>query len=326
MEMEIIPFASRYEISSYGDIWDDYGKKLKQSCSREGYRSVTIHLDDGRYKNYRVNRIVLASFVDDEPFFNPTIHANHRDLVILNNHYSNLEWLSAELNNIHAALFSDTGRTVKLVADHRRGSQMCFNNIMQASDELCIHELDIWDCVKLGVSYRGWSFRHRGYSDKVPDSIRLPSIPKTPRRPVLVKDISSGIVREFSSMSEVARALDVGVSSVRSALNGDKPRLLIGKYQVVNEGDKFPVITKERIKELSDRNGKEVFVFDLKSNRVIYYPSAKEFYLGYQLSKKRVTSLLAERKVCVVDDTVFCYSDDHELRSVIMRTYGCPET
>ena len=89
MEKIIFDF---YTISENGLVYSKRSKKfLKQSIDRYGYAYVTI-----KGKHYKVHRLVANSFLNN-PQNKP--YVDHIDRDKLNNHYSNLNFVTAKENS-----------------------------------------------------------------------------------------------------------------------------------------------------------------------------------------------------------------------------------
>jgi len=91
---------NRYEVSEDGRIRNDKGRDLYTYVTNSGYRMVQLGVAGKRHRRY-VHRLVAASFVGEPSF--PKLTVNHKDGDKLNNHFSNLEWMSYGENNSHAA-------------------------------------------------------------------------------------------------------------------------------------------------------------------------------------------------------------------------------
>ena len=75
------------------------GKVLKPYINNTGYEQVMLY-DDNGYNLKRVHRLVLETF---EPHVNMNdLDVNHIDGNKLNNHLTNLEWLTRRDNILHA--------------------------------------------------------------------------------------------------------------------------------------------------------------------------------------------------------------------------------
>lgn len=71
------------------------GKELKPWATKDGY--LQVELKDG--KKQCVHRLVAMAFVDGHE---NGLTVNHKDGVKSNNHPSNLEWITAQENTLHA--------------------------------------------------------------------------------------------------------------------------------------------------------------------------------------------------------------------------------
>lgn len=82
-----------YEISEYGDMRNKYSKEtVKTHKLPDGYLAANIQISCAK-----IHRLVALNFVDNpNPFVNTIV--NHIDENKLNNHYSNLEWVTYEQN------------------------------------------------------------------------------------------------------------------------------------------------------------------------------------------------------------------------------------
>ena len=90
-----------YYIEEDGRIWSNYKKDyMRPKTDKNGY--LNIALSGGsrdKRKYYRIATLVGLTFLGNPPLEmkDPTI--NHIDGNILNNHYSNLEWIERSTNS-----------------------------------------------------------------------------------------------------------------------------------------------------------------------------------------------------------------------------------
>jgi len=95
----IIDFPN-YRVSNFGNIINiETGKDIKLSA-KGGYYNVSLTNENCR-KTLKVHRLVAFAFIE-----NPENKSdvNHKDKDKLNNHLSNLEWMTRRENNIHRCL------------------------------------------------------------------------------------------------------------------------------------------------------------------------------------------------------------------------------
>lgn len=90
-----------YSISDHGDLRNDKtGKILKERIDNKGYHKCDIYNGKGKPKGFLAHRLVAFAFL--EPPQEGQIQVNHKDGNPLNNHYTNLEWVTAKENSEHA--------------------------------------------------------------------------------------------------------------------------------------------------------------------------------------------------------------------------------
>lgn len=89
---------SAYEISNYGRVRFLNGKIAKPSLNQRGYSQIVLTICGERH-GCRIHRLVGEAFIRNK--FNLR-EINHKDGDKLNNHVSNLEWMSSEENSKHA--------------------------------------------------------------------------------------------------------------------------------------------------------------------------------------------------------------------------------
>lgn len=92
-----IPYLKHYYISEEGKVYSDYGGRVKElKCRVNGHGYLDIKLQG---KTYKVHRLVAEFYV---PNTENKPQVNHIDGNKLNNHYSNLEWVTNSENQRHA--------------------------------------------------------------------------------------------------------------------------------------------------------------------------------------------------------------------------------
>ena len=110
---QIKGFEGIYEIDEYGKIYSVErivlsGKNLKvirkyerkekpQRLDKYGYKRITL-CKDGKLKTISIHRLVAITFIEGDS----RLTVNHKDGNKLNNHYSNLEFISNNENLKHA--------------------------------------------------------------------------------------------------------------------------------------------------------------------------------------------------------------------------------
>lgn len=82
-----------YQINEFGDVKNAItGKILKGAINNVGYRYVYLVGDYSKPRWYFVHHLVAATFLNPKPEGNYEIQ--HKDHDKINNHFSNLEWVT----------------------------------------------------------------------------------------------------------------------------------------------------------------------------------------------------------------------------------------
>lgn len=98
---DVVGFEGLYKVSDTGKIYSVKSNRvIKHKISKTGYCNIELHKDGKPIMKY-VHRLVAEAFVDN-PTNKPQV--NHKDGNKQNNHFSNLEWVTASENQRHALL------------------------------------------------------------------------------------------------------------------------------------------------------------------------------------------------------------------------------
>ncbi len=102
MERTIKGIRKVYSVTKEGEVWysnDGVRRRLNTYVNEKGYEQVHVYREDGTSLTTTVHRLVALAFLDIEE---GKYQVNHKDLNKLNNHVSNLEWVSQQENMAHA--------------------------------------------------------------------------------------------------------------------------------------------------------------------------------------------------------------------------------
>lgn len=95
---KIIENSKGYRVSEDGRVFNNQNKEMKLDSSAR-YLRVQLICQDGTVKKESVHRLVAKAFIPN-PENKPDV--NHIDGNKLNNHVSNLEWVTKSENMVHA--------------------------------------------------------------------------------------------------------------------------------------------------------------------------------------------------------------------------------
>ena len=92
-----------YVISKNGKIKNINTSHIYSQKETNGYMKVKLMNKDGKYKDKTVSRLIGLTYLDiPEDFDEKNYVINHKDGNKLNNHFSNLEWITQKENIHHA--------------------------------------------------------------------------------------------------------------------------------------------------------------------------------------------------------------------------------
>ncbi len=138
----VVGSNGRYEISSKGRVWSNV--KNRYMCPNEntrGYLKASLTYEPGKIRTVPVHRLVAEHFLYKPRDKN---EVNHKDGNKLNNHASNLEWVTASQNIQH-------GLANELIP---RGEKVYNAKLTEAQAQEAL----------TGMIRHGFSFKH--YADK----------------------------------------------------------------------------------------------------------------------------------------------------------------
>lgn len=98
----VIGYEGHYEVSNTGMIRSLPRKMTKGKIIRQSWRGRYLCVDlskDGYRKSFSVARLVASAWCPN-PHKKPQV--NHKSTIKSNNHYKNLEWVTAKENTQHA--------------------------------------------------------------------------------------------------------------------------------------------------------------------------------------------------------------------------------
>ena len=306
--MKIKPISEYpgYSAREDGTILDQNGKVLHKSLSTGGYHTVFIN-----GKNVHVHELILGTFkpLPDRKNMVP----NHFDLDKLNNALSNLDWVDDSWNNIHAELMyrrNPNRPHIKVIGNEK----ILFNTIDACSEYFNKQTLEIWNVLRYNLEIDGKRLVYLKWDDK--DVLRivrektLKRIKNTWVRRVKILDLFDGKITHYDSMMSAAKSLGVLLTHIRNRLStAESPKILNKRYVVSDSDGNFDYLTDDLKKELLNRGGKPVIVFNKNSNEFKLYKSAYSFMQteGLKEFKKSITTNLKNGKLKEVNQFIFSY-------------------
>jgi hypothetical protein len=168
-----IPGYSRYMVSEYGHVWGRRsGKILKPGRGGLFYEYIQYYLerDDGVRKQEKAHRLVATCFIGD----GSGLEVDHIDNNKINNHYSNLRWVTHRENilksyrdgrKVRAGIpfvFTDEIRAKMAGAKKKavRANGVYYNSIEEMIRALGIYRKAFNRAMLSGGEYKGYKFAY----------------------------------------------------------------------------------------------------------------------------------------------------------------------
>lgn len=153
-EWRIIEECPRYEISEYGQVRNlKTGRILKTASNGYGYPHLHLYFGSGVSVKRTIHRLVAIAFCEG---YRPDLQVNHEDGNKLNNHYSNLTWVTGYENLQHSYT-------------HNLASSLPIPVLVVETGEVypgiraCARALNL-DPIRISQCLRGIFKSHKGYT------------------------------------------------------------------------------------------------------------------------------------------------------------------
>lgn len=149
-------YLNDYVVYEDGSIFNKrLNRPILQQLNSDGYKCVTLRLGVNKRKTFRVHRIVAELFLRGcEKKF-----VNHKDGVKVNNHYSNLEWMTHSENIKHAwdnGLIKNTKERAKKIREANLGRVGKLNG--KSRPVQCINTGEVFESINLAAKHYNIDF------------------------------------------------------------------------------------------------------------------------------------------------------------------------
>lgn len=159
-----------YAIGEDGEVLSFHKGKItfrKRQFSK-GYLQVNLRNSSG-WKTFKVHFLVAQAFLGERP---RGMVVDHKDGNKLNNHYSNLHYVTVRenVNNPNTLPTNNWHRRGRRVVAIKEGIEKTFDSVTQAGRELGVGPGNVYNCLK------GKYYCHslRGYTFRWADEVRVP--------------------------------------------------------------------------------------------------------------------------------------------------------
>lgn len=313
-----IPNTCGFLASNTGEIYDPSGNLRNQYINGDGYRTASVLTETG-WITFGVHRLVALAFI--EPPCDPmTLTVNHKDSDKSNNDESNLEWVTPKLNNVHHALSRPPTRPMVLMWKDDETQSVLAESLDTAGAVAGCSGEDVWSAIVNGSSFNGYRFRHQRSKDPLPEHLRKTTIPRRdrlgmiPESPTKLRDIHTGEITIYPTMTEAAKAHGVLTGHLSAVARTPRLSLFKGQYQVAYADREFRHYDYKLLLDASKWGiARPVAVTRVNWGEITHYPSASEFIARNDLSKKAITVRLKRDgdlgKVSEYEGYRFAYAD-----------------
>lgn len=320
MERKIKPFTesgiagfyliegfSRYAVNEEGKILDlKRGMEIPTYRDKKGYQYNSVFMDSGKrvlYQHYRLMMIAMS----DRPDNYRELVINHKDNIHGNDDLSNMEWCTTLENNQHAIsigaksniLFVNPRKEIqiKLVSSNEI---LLFNSARQAAEYLEISPSRLNKIISIGQPFFRGEYLIKLANDPTPWRTISESEPvyNETGRIVLVKDVTTGEITEWLSISQFANFIGLSKDAIIWRLKDTDQRVYPELKQYKYKGDYSPwreLTDEEKSGLVRQGNANIIFVRDLIANETLKFNSQFEMANALNISCPTVTLWLVKR-------------------------------
>lgn len=308
-----IPNHPGFSACDDGFIYKD-SSRLTTYEDKNGYLRVLITDSKGKSSTKGIHRLVAMSFHKERR--KERTYVNHKSKDKKDNRPCNVEWVTAEENNIHDSVTTLNPARPRVIVEHR-GEAWLEDNIYTASKSTGVDAFEIWDCIKDGLELNGYRFKHQRVKSPLPDEFRkstgmVAGYNGLVARAVKLLCVRTGEVLRFDSINKAAEHFKTNASHVIQGISSDGSRSFKRQYVVAYEEDEFPEITNSRREAILAGDAFEVLAYNEVENLFYIYSSASQFYSKNRLSKKAVSTRLKKGKIGPVGCWYFTYTSNKE--------------
>lgn len=298
MEIREIPGSNGYLVDETGVVYNSRMERLSLTRTSGGYIhcSLGVEIPDLGFGRFSVHRLVAWTFLL-ETKLPEHVHVNHRDSNPSNNTVRNLEWVTSSENNIHSEI-SRKGNLYPCVGAWIDGVPIgSFKNIHEAAAEYLLDDpLCIWDAIRFKkeleiegigqVMFTHLTWRMRKLFPKSKQLVAKAALVES--RPVKLRDISTGEVSTFATLTQAAIATACKNNEVfRAAQPSAVLRLLKKQWQVAYLENEFAPVTDSELESALNRGAKDVVAYQVESHQYFIFESAQAFMMQFNLMNER---------------------------------------
>ncbi|UQT03083.1 HNH endonuclease [Serratia phage vB_SmaS-Totoro] len=302
----LIEGFSRYAVNEEGKVLDlKRGVEIPVYRDKKGYRYNSVVTDSGKrvlYQHYRLMMIAMS----DRPDNYRELVINHKDNIHGHDELSNLEWCTVLENNRHA--ISIGAKRVDFTVAPRKKvkvflvntkEELDFPSARAASEYLGISPKRLDRILSLDQPFFRGEYLIKLANDPTPWRVISDSEPvyNETGRIILVRDVFTGEVTEWLSMSQYANHIGLSKDAIAWRLKDTKQRVYPEMKQYKYKGDNSPwreLTNEEKSGLVKHGQANKIFVRDLNANETFEFNSQTEMANVLGISIPTVTLWLSK--------------------------------
>jgi len=269
---KFIPGFTRYMIEKSGRVFDMKLNRFVKGNFSKGYVHFILVNDEGIKKSIYRHRALCLAFLPDSRD-KTLLQVNHINGVKGDDRIENLEWCTCSENRLHAIYTGLTCLSKPVVYFNIATDDIrVFGSLVQCCKELKLNEKKVSTALGSGdFIYRDGLILLR----YVNEEHRV--IKNTNKQPVLVRDMRTGVIKEYESIIACANDLNMTKHNVLSRVENPINTIYRDYLQIKRKNDNTPWHIPENINQayIESSPTKAVLVRYCETGEVIHYETQR---------------------------------------------------
>lgn len=346
MKLKPVPGTLGFLADSRGNIYNSERVKVEPEKDSQGYLTVRVQTVDEQWVSFPVERLVAFTFFDlPKPGYELVLHL---DADPSNNEVDNLEWASEAERKLHKAIFGkeplisgfDTSHAPNKDRPeyhhyHYSFSGRSFKTLDELMDYSGLEIKEIWESIRDGkwVDHEQWKIRYYSSSPEMQEiergledsdvEVGHNEMVNVPERAVKARDIDTGIITLFPTMSLAAAHFRMRVSQIYQLLpkNGEV-KIFRNKYQLVNADERFPEPNELDIRHAKYSGPKDVVAYSHSTDCFHFFDSVDSFVERTKLNKETMQEVLRDNNLERFGDWTALYYEGENFKQLVEHVKG----
>lgn len=230
-----IPGFKRYMINKTGQVFDMIRKHFVKGCFSKGYVHFILVADTGEKKSLYRHRALCLTFLPDNRDKN-TLQVNHINGVKGDDRLENLEWCTGSENRLHAIYTGLTCLSKPVVCFNIVTDEIkVFGSLAQCCKTLELNEKKVSNALGSGDFIYRDGFLILRYANEEHRVMK-----NTNKRPVLVRDMRTGEIKEYESIVACAKAINMTKHNVLARIENSMKIIYRDYLQIKRKSDNTP--------------------------------------------------------------------------------------